>query len=115
MYRDEVYDAARSAAGADATLLYLHRYQRQRSLSYLPRRLGSSVQGMAPGQHERFVATVYAHGTIRHGRSGRGGPGGGGMGSDTVAAALRAAASDEGARAVVLRGTSPGGLAPGSA
>src|SRR5215469_2986058 len=100
LYRDEVYDQVRREAGPDATLLYLHRYQRQRSLSDLPRRLGSGVQGIAPGQHERFVATVYAHGAIRHGRSGRGGPGGGGMGSDTVAAALRAAAADEGARAV---------------
>ena len=108
MYRDEVYDAARREAGSDATLLYLHRYQRQRSLSDLPRRLGSSVQGITPGQRERFVATIYANGMIRHGRSGRGGPGGG-MGSDTVAAALRAAAADEGARAVVLRVNSPGG------
>jgi len=108
MYRDEVYDQVRREAGPEATLLYLQRYQRQRSLSDLPRRLGSSVQGMTPGQHERFVATIYAHGTIRHGRSGRGGPGGG-MGSDTVAAALRAAAADEGARAVVLRVNSPGG------
>jgi protease IV len=108
LYRDEVYDAVRREAGQDATLLYLQRYQRQRSLSDLPRRLGSSVQGIAPGQHERFVATIYAHGAIRHGRTGRGGPGGG-MGSDTVAAALRAAAADEGARAVVLRVNSPGG------
>jgi protease IV len=110
MYRDEVYDQVRREAGPDATLLYLQRYQRQRSLSDLPRRLGSSVQNMTPGPHERFVATIYAHGAIRHGRSGRGGPGGGGgMGSDTVAAALRAAAADEGARAVVLRVNSPGG------
>jgi protease-4 len=109
MYRDEVYDQARREAGPDATLLYLQRYQRQRSLSDLPRRLGSSVHGITPGQHERFIATIYAHGAIRHGRSGRGGPGGGGMGSDTVAAALRAAAADEGARAVVLRVNSPGG------
>ncbi len=109
MYRDEVYDQVRKEAGPDATLLYLQRYQRTQSLSDLPRRLGSSVQGIAPGQHERFVATIYAHGAIRHGRSGRGGPGGGGMGSDTVAAALRAAAADEGARAVVLRVNSPGG------
>jgi protease-4 len=109
LYRDEVYDQVRREAGPDATLLYLQRYQRQRSLSDLPRRLGCSVQGITPGQHERFVATIYAHGTIRHGRSGRGGPGGGGMGSDTVAAALRAAAADEGARAVVLRVNSPGG------
>ena len=77
MYRDEVYEQVRREAGQEATLLYLQRYQRQRSLSDLPRRVGSSVQGMAPGQHERFVATIYAHGAIRHGRSGRG-PGGGG-------------------------------------
>jgi protease-4 len=109
LYRDEVYEQARREAGPDATLLYLQRYQRTQSLSDLPRRLGSSAAGLAPGQHERFVATIYAHGAIRHGRSGRGGPGGGGMGSDTVAAALRAAAADEGARAVVLRVNSPGG------
>ena len=109
MYRDEVYDQVRKQAGPDATLLYLQRYQRTQSFSDLPRRLGNSVQGIAPGQHERFVATIYAHGTIRHGRSGRGGPGGGGMGSDTVAAALRAAGADDGARAVVLRVNSPGG------
>jgi protease-4 len=109
MYRDEVYDQVRKEAGPDATLLYLQRYQRSHSLTDLPRRLGSSVQGMAPGQHERFVATIFAHGAIRHGRSGRGGPGGGGMGSDTVAAALRAVRADEGARAVVLRINSPGG------
>jgi protease-4 len=105
MYRDEVYEQVRREAGPHATLLYLQRYQRTQSLSDLSRRVGSSVQGMAPGQHERFVATIYAHGTIRHGRSGRGG----GMGSDTVAAALRAAANDERARAVVLRVNSPGG------
>jgi protease-4 len=109
MYRDEVYDRVRREAGPDATLLYLQRYQRTQSFSDLPRRFGNSVQGIAPGQHERFVATIYAHGNIRHGRSGRGGPGGGGMGSDTVAAALRAAGADDGARAVVLRVNSPGG------
>jgi protease-4 len=109
MYRDEVYDQVRKEAGADATLLYLQRYQRTQSLSDLPRRVGSTVQGIAPGQHERYVATIYAHGAIRHGRSGRGGPGGGGMGSDTVAAALRAAGADEAVRAVVLRVNSPGG------
>jgi protease IV len=109
LYRDEVYDQVRKEAGADATLLYLQRYQRTQSLSALSRRVGSTVHGMAPGQHDRFVATIYAHGAIRHGRSGRGGPGGGGMGSDTVAAALRAAGADDGARAVVLRVNSPGG------
>jgi protease-4 len=109
LYRDEVYDQARKEAGRDATLLYLQRYQRTQSLGDLPRRVGAGARGIAPGQHERFVATIYAQGPIRSGRSGRGGPGGGGMGSDTVAAALRAAAADDGARAVVLRVNSPGG------
>jgi protease IV len=101
-YRDEVYDQLHKEAGLDATLLYLHRYQHSHALTDLPRRLQWNPR-------ERFVAMIYAHGAIRHGRSGRGGPGGGGMGSDTVAAALRAAASDERARAVVLRVNSPGG------
>jgi len=114
LYRDQVYEQVREAAGADATLLYLQRYRRTHSLSDLPRRLGSGVRELTPGQSERFVAMIYAHGAIRSGRSGRGGPGGGGMGSDTVAAALRAAAADEGARAVVLRVNSPGGSATAS-
>jgi len=111
LYRDEVYEQLRREVDVPATLLYLQRYQRSASIGDLPRRLGNGVQGIAPGQHDhRFVATIYAHGAIRQGRSGRGGPGGGGgMGSDTVAAALRAAAADEGARAVVLRVNSPGG------
>src|SRR5580698_5135180 len=109
LYRDQVYEQVRKEAGADTTLLYLQRYRRTHSLGDLPRRLGSGVRELTPGQPERFVAMIYAHGAIRSGRSGRGGPGGGGMGSDTVAAALRAAAADDGARAVVLRVNSPGG------
>ena len=105
-YRDEVYEQVRKEAGHDALLLYLQRYQRSRALTDLPHR----VQPMQHSRHERYVAMIYAHGAIRHGRSGRGaGPGGGGMGSDTVSAALRAAAADERARAVVLRVNSPGG------
>ncbi|HVT66820.1 MAG TPA: signal peptide peptidase SppA [Trebonia sp.] len=115
LYRDEVHDQVRKEAGHDATLLYLQRYQRTQSLGDLPKRLGAGARGITPGQHERFVATIYAQGPIRSGRSGRGGPGpGGAMGSDTVAAALRAAAADEGARAVVLRVNSPGGSATAS-
>src|SRR3984957_5958240 len=109
LYRDQVYEQVRTEAGADATLLYLQRYQRTHSLSDLPRRLGSGVRELTPGQPERFVAIIYAHGAIRSGRSGRGGPGGGGMGSDTVAAGPRGGAADEGVRAVVLRVNSPGG------
>jgi protease-4 len=105
-YRDEVYDQLRKEVGPDATLLYLQRYQRAHPLADLSRRLQRNPR-------ERFVAMVYAQGAIRHGRSGRG-PGGGGMGSDTMAAALRAAAADERARAVVLRVNSPGGSATAS-
>jgi len=105
-YRDEVYEQVHKEAGLDATLLYLQRYQRTHALTDLPRR----VQSLQKSHHERFVAMIYAHGPIRHGRTGRGpGPGGGGMGSDTVSAALRAAGADERARAVVLRVNSPGG------
>jgi protease-4 len=110
-YRDEVYEQLHKEAGLDAMLLYLQRYQRTHALTELPRRM----QSMQKAKHERFVAMIYAHGAIRHGRSGRGpGPGGGGMGSDTVSAALRAAAADERARAVVLRVNSPGGSATAS-
>src|SRR5215831_7497690 len=101
-YRDEVYERVRKEAGLDATLLYLQRYQRSHALSDLSRRIPKTT-------HERFVAMIYAHGAIRHGRSGRGPGGGGSLGSDTVAAAPRAAAADERARAVVLRVNSPGG------
>ena len=101
-YRDEVYERVRKEAGLDATLLYLQRYQRSHALSDLSRRIPKTT-------HERFVAMIYAHGAIRHGRSGRGPGGGGSLGSDTVAAALRAAGADERARAVVLRVNSPGG------
>jgi protease-4 len=101
-YRDEVYDRLHKEAGLDATLLYLQRYQRSHALAEMSRHLPKIP-------HERFVAMIYAHGAIRQGRSGRGPAGGGNLGSDTVAAALRAAASDERARAVVLRVNSPGG------
>ena len=102
-YRDEVYDRVRKEVGSDATLLYLQRYQRSHVLIDLPRRAREQAR------REQFVAMIYAHGAIRQGRSGRGG-----MGSDTVAAALRAAAADDKARAVVLRVNSPGGSATAS-
>ncbi|MBO0838600.1 MAG: signal peptide peptidase SppA, partial [Actinobacteria bacterium] len=102
-YRDEVYDQVRKEAGSDATLLYLQRYQRSHAIADLPRRLRDQAQ------RERFVAVVYVHGTIKQGRSGRGS-----VGSDTIAAALRAAAADGKARAVVLRVNSPGGSATAS-
>jgi protease-4 len=105
-YRDEVYADVRKEAGADAVLQYVGRYQRAHMLAQRARRL--------PNPRERFVAVIYATGPIRQGRSSRGPVGGGAMGSDTVAAALRSAASDERVRAVLMRVNSPGGSAVAS-
>ncbi|MBO0820897.1 MAG: signal peptide peptidase SppA, partial [Nocardiopsaceae bacterium] len=102
-YRDEVYEQVRKEVGYDASLLYLQRYQRSHLLTGLPRRLRDQAQ------RERFVALVYVQGLIKQGRSGRNG-----VGSDTVSAALRAAAADDKARAIVLRVNSPGGSATAS-
>jgi protease IV len=110
-YRDQVYDAARRAAGPDATLLYLHRYQRAHALSSVGHEAAHRLSG---GLRDRYVAMIYAHGPIRSGRSSRSPLGGTILGSDTVAAALRAAAADDRARAVVLRVNSPGGSATAS-
>ena len=102
-YRDEVYADVRKEAGADAILQYVARYQRAHALVQRARRL--------PNPRERFVAVIYASGPIRQGRSSRSPLGGSAMGSDTVAAALRSATSDERVRAVLLRVNSPGGSA----
>jgi protease IV len=104
-YRDEVYAAVRQEAGREAILQYVGRYQRAHLLTQRARRL--------PKPRERLVAVIYASGPIRQGRSSRG-PVGGAMGSDTVAAALRSATSDERVRAVLLRVDSPGGSAVAS-
>jgi protease-4 len=100
-YRDEVYAEVRGAVGLDAYLLYLGRYQRSRWLAERARKL--------PEPSDRGIALIYANGPIRRGRSARGPLTGGAMGSDTVAAALRAAAADRRAGAIVLRVNSPGG------
>jgi protease-4 len=100
-YRDEVYEEVRTSAGHGAHLLYLGRYQRSRALTERARKLPEPAQNM--------IALIYAAGPIRRGRSGRGPLSGGAMGSDTVTAALRAAAADRRVRAIVLRVNSPGG------
>src|SRR2546429_216417 len=61
---------------------------------------------------ERLAESVAE--PIRQGRSGRSPLGGSSMGSDTVAAALRSATSDDRVRAVLLRVNSPGGSAVAS-
>jgi protease IV len=105
-YRDEVYADVRKEAGADAILQYVARYQRAHALAQRARKL--------PNPRERFVAVIYATGPIRQGRSNRSPLGGSSIGSDTVAAALRSATSDERVRAVLLRVNSPGGSAVAS-
>jgi protease-4 len=105
-YRDEAYTAIRQKAGPDAVLQYVSRYQRSHSLARRVRKL--------PNPREQYVAVIYASGPIRLGRSGRGPMSGPWMGSDTIAAALRSAAADERAGAILLRVNSPGGSATAS-
>ncbi len=105
-YRDEVYAEVRKEAGADATLQYVGRYQRAHALTQRARKL--------PNPREHFVAVIHASGPIRPGRSGRSPLGGNSIGSDTVAAALRSATTDDRVRAVLLRVNSPGGSAVAS-
>ncbi len=104
-YRDEVYAHARKQAGPDAAVLYLGRYQRGKVLAERARN-AVLQQSAVP---EPGVALIYASGPIRRGRSGRGPLTGSAMGSDTIAAAIRAAAKDPHIRAIVLRVNSPGG------
>jgi protease-4 len=100
-YRDEVYAAVREAAGPDAYLLYLGRYQRARTLAERARKL--------PGTDGDAVALIYASGPIRRGRTARSPLGGSSMGSDTMSGALRGAVADHRVKAIVLRVNSPGG------
>ena len=100
-YRDEVFASVRQQAGPDATLLYLGRYQRSRALAERARTLPAASR-------RPVVALIYATGPIRRGRSGHS-PLSAAMGSDTIAGAIRSAAADAHARAIVLRVNSPGG------
>jgi protease IV len=100
-YRDEVYAAVREAAGPDAYLLYLGRYQRARTLGERARKL--------PAPAEDGVGLIYATGPIRRGRTARSPLGGSSMGSDTMSGALRSAVADHRVKSIVLRVNSPGG------
>lgn len=98
VYRDEVYDEVKQAAGPEAHLLFISRYAKGAAVRKLPK----------PGSDG--VALVHGLGMIRMGRSGRSPLGGGGaMGSDTISAAIRSARRDEHVKAVVFRVDSPGG------
>jgi protease IV len=100
-YRDEVYSWVRKRAGSEAVLLYLSRYQRARDLAARARRM--------TGPRQQGIALIHATGVIRRGRNGRNPMTGTATGSDSITATLRAAASDQRVRAIVLRVNSPGG------
>jgi protease-4 len=99
-YRDQAYAAMRSRVGSHAELLFADRWR--------PRR-----RPKMPVRRKGHVALVEVRGGIVSGRTRRT-PMGRQVGSDSVGAALRAAARDEHVRAVVLHVDSPGGSAVAS-
>jgi protease IV len=99
-YRDEAYAAIRGQVQGATTLLFADQW-------HPPRR------PRLPQRRVSHVALVEVRGAIVTGRSRRT-PGGRQVGSDSVGAALRAAAQDEHVRAVVLHVDSPGGSAVAS-
>lgn len=99
-YRDQAYAAMRALVGVDAQLLFADRWHPQRRPHLLMHRRG-------------HVALVEVRGAIVSGRTRRT-PMGRQVGSDSVGAALRAAAKDEHVRSVVLHIDSPGGSAVAS-
>jgi protease IV len=99
-YRDQAYAATRARVDPGAELLFADRWR--------PRR-----RPQLPARRKNYVALVEVRGAIVSGRTRRG-PMGRQVGSDSVSAALRAAANDAQARAVVLRVDSPGGSAVAS-
>jgi protease IV len=106
-YRDEVYTAARRAAGGDVQLLFADRWSKKTSpVTKVVRRVRDKD---APG-----VALVDGFGGIVTGRSRRAPLQGRLMGSETVAAAFRAAVRNDTTRAIVFRVDSPGGSAVAS-
>ena len=99
-YRDEVYQALRDQTSTEAGLLFADRWQPRFRLR-------------PPARRRRHVALVSVRGPIVSGRT-RLGAAGRQSGSDSVCAELRAAASSDRARAVVLQVDSPGGSAVAS-
>jgi protease-4 len=106
-YRDEVYADVRRRVGGDVRLLFADRWSPAQKP--LTRIVHTARQRSAPG-----VALVEGYGGIVTGRSRRLPLQGPAMGSDTICAALRAAAKSEKTKAVLFRVDSPGGSAVAS-
>ncbi|MGB5150647.1 MAG: signal peptide peptidase SppA [Mycobacterium sp.] len=115
-FRDEAYARIAELTGAPAQAdgedapprMFLSRYAKAKAFTASP---------PMPGRKTKpTIAVVTLHGPIV---SGRGGPqtlpiGNSSAGGDTIAAALREAAADDGVSAIVLRVDSPGGSVTGS-
>jgi protease IV len=98
-YRDEAYRDVRGRLG-EVELKYVERYGKG----------ALSQAGAVVARHGKpVVALVHAAGPIHLGRSSATPLSGRSIGSDTLAAALRSAGSDDAVKAVVLRIDSPGG------
>ena len=94
-YRDEVYGKVKAQAGSGAELLYLDKYLDRAG---------------RPHDHGKRIALVYGVGAVTRGKSDYDPvQGEQTMGSDTVAAAIRAAANDDRVKAILFRVDSPGG------
>ncbi len=94
-YRDEVYGKVKAQAGSGAELLYLDKYLDRAG---------------RPHDHGKRIALVYGVGGVTRGKSDFDPvQGEQTMGSETVAAAIRAAANDERVKAILFRVDSPGG------
>ncbi|MEB4208192.1 signal peptide peptidase SppA [Mycobacterium sp. 94-17] len=116
-FRDEAYDHMAELVGVRDVSeenapprLYLSRYA-----GAARPRLSAPVPPV-PGRRKPTVAVINIDGTIV---DGRGGPqflpfGDATVGSDTIVAALQAAAADDSVSAIVLRINSPGGSVPAS-
>ena len=105
-YRDEAYASMRSRVQLEEpTLRYVERHGVSRFSAVLE-------QLPKPGSKPR-IALIEAVGGINVGHAAPG-PGGRSIGSDTLGAALRAAAKDKNVAGVVLRIDSPGGSAVAS-
>lgn len=98
-YRDEVYEDLRERLG-EVALKYVERFGK----GALPQAGAALARRGKP-----VVALVHAAGPIHLGRSSSTPLSSRSIGSDTVAAALRSAGSDDSVKAVVLRIDSPGG------
>lgn len=98
-YRDEVYADLRNRLG-EVELKYVERYGKDPV---------SQAWAAVVRRDKPVVALVHAAGPIHLGRSGQGPLTSRSVGSDSIAAAIRSAGSDDSVKAIVVRIDSPGG------